>query len=156
MCLLIYLKRKKSPYSYFFDHNQFESVQTLFSREYSQFIGQSFECPLYTSISVGSTALPMILKISSLIKDKSLEWTSVGELPVTIPLLDSQRYHSIFVCPVTKEQATEMNPPMMMICGHVISKESLARLSKGSSNARFKCPYCPIDSTASQAVRVYF
>ena len=156
MCLLIYLKRKKSPYSYFFDQNQFESVQTLFSREYSQFIGQSFECPLYTSVSVGSTALPMILKISSLIKDKSLEWTSVGELPVTIPLLDSQRYHSIFVCPVTKEQGTELNPPMMMICGHVISKESLGRLSKGSTNTRFKCPYCPIDSTAAQAVRVYF
>ena len=156
MCCILFTKRKNNPYGHFFEPSQSESLQTLFSREYSQFIGQSFECPLYTSISVGSTALPMILKISSLIKDKSLEWTSVGELPVTIPLLDSQRYHSIFVCPVTKEQATDLNPPMLMVCGHVISKESLGRLSKGSPNARFKCPYCPIDSTTAQAVRVFF
>ncbi|KAJ3224625.1 hypothetical protein HK099_008170 [Clydaea vesicula] len=89
-----------------------------------------------------------IMKLS-----KGLEWSAAGELPVEIPLLNSQRYHSIFSCPVTKEQGSEENPPMMINCGHVVAKESLNRLSKGPS--KFKCPYCPIESTASQAMRGY-
>ena len=155
MCCLAYVKRQ-SPYKHFFDPQQWTTIQHQFSRAYSQLLGQALESPLYTSVSVGSTALPLIMKMHALIKTKSLEWTQQDELPVTIPILDSQRYHSVFVCPITKEQGTELNPPMMMWCGHVISKESLNRLSKGSMNARFKCPYCPADSTASQAVRVHF
>jgi hypothetical protein len=157
LCSIIYRKKiSKSPYAGLYDSYQAISIQTEFARQYSHFVGQSYECPLYSCVSVGSTALPMIMKISSLIKDKALEWSQAGELPVTIPLLDSQRYHSVFVCPVSKEQGSEANPPMLMVCGHVISKESLSRLSKGSVNTRFKCPYCPVDSTAAQAVRVYF
>lgn len=157
MCCILYIKKlNSSPYASFFTLDPWQSIQAQFSREFSLFVGESFESPLYTCVTVGSVALPMIMKVSSLMKDKALEWSQDGELPVTIPLLDSQRYHSVFVCPVTKEQGTEANPPMMMLCGHVISKESLARLSKGSLNSKFKCPYCPLDSTASQAVRVYF
>jgi hypothetical protein len=157
MCSVLFLKRLSScPYSHFFDDRIWESIQIQFSREYNHFLGESAESPLYTCVTIGSHALPMIMKMSSVMKDKALEWSQAGELPVTIPLLDSQRYHSIFICPITKEQGTEQNPPMMMVCGHVISKESLGRLSKGSMNSRFKCPYCPVDSTAAQAVRVYF
>jgi hypothetical protein len=157
MCCILYIKRLSScPYSSFFDNSIWQSIQIQFSRDYAHFLGDSVESPLYTCVFVGSTALPMIMKMSMLMKDKAVEWSQAGELPVTIPLLDSQRYHSVFICPVTKEQGTEQNPPMMMVCGHVISKESLSRLSKGSLNARFKCPYCPVDSTAAQAVRVYF
>lgn len=157
MCTIVYAKKLDNcPYSSFFTHQTWLAVQTLFAREYNRYLGQSFESPLYTSVTVGSTALPMIMKISSLMKDKALEWTQTGELPVTIPLLESQRYHSIFVCPVTKEQGNDANPPMLILCGHVISKETLTRLSKGSLNSRFKCPYCPGESTAAQAVRVYF
>jgi hypothetical protein len=50
---------------------------------------------------------------------------------VEIPLLKNQIYHSIFACPVSREQTTAANPPMMLPCGHVISRESLIRLSKG-------------------------
>jgi hypothetical protein len=48
-----------------------------------------------------------------------------------VPLPASRRYHSVFVCPVSKEQATETNPPKMLTCGHVIAQESLNRLLKG-------------------------
>lgn len=157
MCCILFAKRLlSSPYSHFADPYLASSLQTQFSREFSQLLGQSFESPLYTCVTVGSTALPMIMKLSTLMKDKSLEWSQSNELPVTLPLLETQRYHSTFVCPVTKEQGTEINPPMMMLCGHVLSKESLMRLAKGSMASRFKCPYCPVDSTASQAVRIYF
>lgn len=158
MCCILFAKRlDKSPYAHFADLQYLaSSLQIQFSREFSQLLGQSFESPLFTCVSVGTTALPMIMKLSTLMKDKSLEWTQANELPVTLPLLDSQKYHSIFVCPVSKELGTEANPPMMMVCGHVLSKESLTRLSKGSPSSRFKCPYCPVDSTAAQAVRIYF
>lgn len=158
MCCILFAKRlEKSPYAQFSDLQYLaSSLQIQFSREFSQFLGQSFESPLFTCASVGTTALPMIIKLSALMKDKSVEWTQQNELPVTLPLLDSQKYHSIFVCPVSKELGTEANPPMMMVCGHVLSKESLTRLSKGSPSSRFKCPYCPVDSTAAQAIRIYF
>ena len=41
---------------------------------------------------------------------------------------------------------------MLMPCGHVICKESLDRISKG---ARFKCPYCPSESSPQQARKVF-
>lgn len=47
-----------------------------------------------------------------------------------IPLPASRRYHSVFVCPVSKEQATESNPPKMLTCGHVIASESLNKMLK--------------------------
>ncbi|KAJ3323739.1 hypothetical protein HDV06_001469 [Boothiomyces sp. JEL0866] len=157
MCSILYHKRlPNSPYPQFADNHLWSDIQSQFSRDFCNVLGQSCESPLFTCVTVGSTALPMIMKISSLMKDKAVEWSQSGELPVTIPLLDKQKYHSVFVCPVTKEQGTETNPPMMMVCGHVISSESLTRLSKGSLNSRFKCPYCPVDSTAAQAVRVFF
>lgn len=49
---------------------------------------------------------------------------------IEIPLPSENRYHSIFACLVSKEQSTELNPPMMMTCGHVISKDSLQKLNK--------------------------
>jgi hypothetical protein len=51
---------------------------------------------------------------------------------IEIPLPPENRYHSVFACPVSKDQSTEQNPPMMMSCGHVVSKDSLQKLSKTS------------------------
>lgn len=73
-------------------------------------------------------------------------------LQVEIPLPPSYLFHSIFVCPVSKEQATDENPPMMMPCGHVIAEESLHRLSKSN---RFKCPYCPNESHPKDARKIF-
>lgn len=49
---------------------------------------------------------------------------------VEIPVPPESRYHSIFACPVSKEQATDVNPPMMLTCGHVLAKESVIKLAK--------------------------
>src|SRR6266404_6722836 len=51
-------------------------------------------------------------------------------MQIEIPLPAENRYHSVFACPVSKDQSTEQNPPMMMSCGHVVSKDSLHKLSK--------------------------
>lgn len=80
------------------------------------------------------------------------EW---DELPMEIPLPSDKRFHSVFVCPVSKEQATDTNPPLMLSCGHVINTESFQRLVKGGRRTA-KCPYCPIETAATVAQRLYF
>lgn len=108
-----------------------------------------------------SGALMKIMRVRQVMKMRGNEWSQADELPVRcesagyacaysltehslfilftptqrpqidIPLPSHLRFHSTFTCPVSKEQATEENPPMMMACGHVVCAESLARLGKG-------------------------
>ena len=68
---------------------------------------------------------------------------------IEIPLPPEYRFHSVFSCPVSKEQASEVNPPMMLGCGHVIAKESLAKLSKGG-----QCAAYTVAESADQQQRV--
>ncbi|KAI8807318.1 CTLH/CRA C-terminal to lish motif domain-containing protein [Cladochytrium replicatum] len=158
MCSFLYVRNlDKSPYADFLSPSALADLERKFTSEYCTLLGLPTESPLYASVTIGTAALPTIIKMSSIMKDKSgLEWTQAGELPVEIPLHPRYRFHSVFACPVSKEMATEENPPMMMECGHVICKESLNRLCKNNTATRFKCPYCPQESIASAAIRVYF
>ncbi len=111
--------------------------------------------PLSIGVEVGAGgALNKIIKVKAVMKERGNEWSQADELPIEIPLPTRLRFHSIFACPVSKEQGTEQNPPMMLACGHVLCLETLNRLAKG--NGRFKCPYCPTESHTHQAIRVYF
>ncbi|GLI78438.1 hypothetical protein PoHVEF18_006753 [Penicillium ochrochloron] len=142
-----------SPYSAIFNNTSaWDDVAQFFTREFCSLLGLSADSPLYIAATAGAIALPTLLKLQTIMKAKRTEWTSENELPVEIPLPPSYLFHSIFVCPVSKEQATDENPPMMMPCGHVIAEESLKRLSKGS---RFKCPYCPNESHMKDARKVF-
>lgn len=158
-----------SPYRSIFNNPwAWTDVANSFTREFCSLLGLSADSPLYIAATAGAIALPTLLKLQTIMKAKRTEWTTQHELPVSIPIkLDictakpstqveiplppSYLFHSIFVCPVSKEQATDDNPPMMMPCGHVIAQESLRRLGKGS---RFKCPYCPSESHPRDARKV--
>ncbi|KAF2246600.1 hypothetical protein BU26DRAFT_521053 [Trematosphaeria pertusa] len=143
----------ESPYgNYFSNDTAWEEVATSFTREFCSLLGLSADSPLYIAATAGAIALPHLLKLQSIMEKTRTEWTTQNELPVEIPLPPSYHFHSIFVCPVSKEQSTDQNPPMMMPCGHVIADESLQRLSKG---ARFKCPYCPSESHPRDAKKVF-
>ena len=56
---------------------------------------------------------------------------------VEIDLGQECRYHSIFACPILRQQSTETNPPVRLICGHVISKDALNKLANGNKYAPF-------------------
>ncbi|KAI9022913.1 RMD5-like protein A-like protein [Phycomyces nitens] len=131
-----------------------------FQHDFCSLLNMSAESPLYASVLVGTTALPVILKLYKIMSARKTGWSQQNELAVEIPLEEELRFHSVFACPVSKEQATDENPPMMMPCGHVICKESLARLSRssryGRNATRFKCPYCPSETSIDQAIEVYF
>ncbi|KAI9342045.1 CTLH/CRA C-terminal to lish motif domain-containing protein [Zopfochytrium polystomum] len=155
---LMFIRRlPTSPYKDLISPTLWSDAQHSFSRDFCLHLGLSSDSPLHVAITVGTSALPTIAKMSGILKDRAgLEWTTADELPVEIPLQEKERFHSVFACPVSKDLGTDDNPPMMMQCGHVICKESLSRLSKGNATAGFKCPYCPAQNTAQQAVRVYF
>ncbi|KAJ1512209.1 hypothetical protein HMI54_005655 [Coelomomyces lativittatus] len=148
---LLYLGRPLTPYSIPYT---WKKVESMFSRAFCSVLGFSPESPLFTVMMVGTTALPTIMRMAAIMKEKKNEWSAENELPVEIPLLPMHRFHSVFACPVSREQGSEKNPPMMMPCAHTICNESLKKLSRNGST-RFKCPYCPSESTASQALRVY-
>ncbi|EYE94504.1 ubiquitin-protein ligase RMD5 [Aspergillus ruber CBS 135680] len=144
---------QSSPYRNIFNNpTAWNDVSLSFTREFCSLMGLSADSPLYIATTAGAIALPTLLKLQTIMKAKRTEWTTQNELPVEIPLPPSYLFHSIFVCPVSKEQATDQNPPMMMPCGHVIAEESLKRLCKGS---RFKCPYCPNESHPREARKIF-
>ncbi|KAI2622546.1 CTLH/CRA C-terminal to lish motif domain-containing protein [Hypoxylon sp. NC1633] len=143
-CALVYASNMTtSPYVSIFDISRaFEEVAASFTREFCSLLGLSAESPLYVAATAGTLALPQLVKYTSKTRAKGTEWTTVNELAFETPLPRSMMYHSIFVCPVSKEQTTEDNPPMILPCGHVLARESLEKLVKGT---RYKCPYCPYE-----------
>merc|ERR1711936_834856 len=73
-------------------------------------------------------------------------WTAKDELPIEIDLGSDCRFHSVFACPILRQQITDHNPPMKLVCGHVISRDALAKLAQGH---KLKCPYCPLEQNPS-------
>ena len=157
-----------SPYrQYFYNDSAWDGLTMSFTREFCSLLGLSADSPVYIAATAGAIALPILHKLQLIMETKRTEWTTQNELPVRIdivvcvfglplkveiPLPPLYRFHAVFVCPVSKEQTTDENPPMMMPCGHVIAQESLQRLSKVS---RFKCPYCPGESHPRDATKVF-
>ncbi|KAH9826285.1 regulator of gluconeogenesis Rmd5 like protein [Teratosphaeria destructans] len=143
-----------SPYhNLFTTHSTYATVSQAFTREFCTLLALPAASPLYTATTAGTIALPVLAKLASILNKSRGQWTSVNELPVETPLPPGFSFHAVFVCPVSKEQATDANPPMMLPCGHVIAKESLEMHARGKS--RMKCPYCPGECRPSEARRVY-
>jgi len=150
--LAFWANLEDSPYSHVFNlDSAWDNICASFTKEFCSLLGLSPASPLYIACTAGSIALPILSKVKNIMKQKRTEWTTNDELPVEIPLPPELNFHRIFVCPVSKEQATHQNPPMMLQCGHLICKESLHNVSRGT---RFKCPYCPTESHARDAKRV--
>lgn len=145
-----------SPYASLFslssNSNTATAAAAAFTTEFCALLSLSSASPLFTAVTAGCIALPTMQKLSQIQALRRTTWTTAAELPVEVPLPSALHFHSIFVCPVSKEQSTDKNPPMMMPCGHVVAKESLDRLSRG---VRFKCPYCPLESHPKDAKMVY-
>ncbi|RKF78971.1 LisH domain-containing protein C29A3.03c [Golovinomyces cichoracearum] len=143
---------KQSPYHRLLSsESAWEKINHSFVRDFCSLLGLSPTSPLHIACTAGAIALPTLLKFADIVREKKTEWTTQSELPVEIPLPRSMFFHAIFVCPVSKEQTTENNPPMVMPCGHVLAKESLQRISKAG---RCKCPYCPSEGLMRDAKEI--
>ncbi|KAH8833799.1 CTLH/CRA C-terminal to lish motif domain-containing protein [Flagelloscypha sp. PMI_526] len=132
-----------------------EDLQPLFAKVYCASLGLGRQVPLQVVSEIGGGgALSRIEKGKKVLRDSKSDWSRREELPIEIQLRPENRYHSIFSCPVSKEQSTVHNPPKILPCGHVISSDSLKNLSK--TGGRAKCPYCPTEFQAVQAFQLYF
>ncbi len=73
----------QSPYRRIF-HNEdaWENLATSFTREFCSLLGLSAESPLYIAATAGAIALPTLVKLQTIMKEKRMEWTTQHELPV--------------------------------------------------------------------------
>ncbi|XP_042460284.1 protein RMD5 homolog [Zingiber officinale] len=154
-CLVWSGKLHKSPYADLLSPNHWEKLADEFMQQFCSCLGQSYQSPLSIAIAAGIHGLPTLLKLESVMAVKKQEWQAMKQLPVPIDLSKDFQFHSIFVCPVLREQGSDENPPMLMPCGHVLSKQSIVKLSK-SSTRPFKCPYCPLEASVAQCRQLHF
>ena len=75
----------QSPYRRIF-HNEdaWEDLANSFTREFCSLLGLSADSPLYIAATAGAIALPTLLKLQTIMKEKRTEWTTQHELPVRI------------------------------------------------------------------------
>lgn len=115
------------------------------------------ESGFYLTTLSGMIALPQILKAEKILKGKK-EIINQKELPYEIHLSNHLKFHSLFICPVTKEISTPENPPMLLSCGHVVSQNALEKMQKGNSTInrdQIKCPTCPNIQNIKDAQNIY-
>eukprot|EP00890_Picochlorum_soloecismus_P006633 jgi/Picsp_1/795/NSC_04284-R1_protein len=135
-----------------------EQVKSEFRRQFCYALGQPQDSPLLISVAAGAAVLPTLLKyaeVAAKTKSATQLTPDLKELPVELPLPDEFVYHSIFVCPVSKERSTKNDPPMLLPCGHCLNKSSISIIAK-SANRKFKCPYCPEESTLADCQQLHF
>ncbi|KAL4179979.1 hypothetical protein AMTRI_Chr13g122870 [Amborella trichopoda] len=154
-CLLWAGRLDASPYAELLSPSQWELLENEVARECCGALGQSCESPLHVAIGAGVQGLPTLLKLANVMAAKRQEWGAMKQLPIAVELGKEYQFHSVFVCPVSREQGSEENPPMIMPCGHVLCRGSIMKLSK-SSNRAFKCPYCPMEATVLQCRQLHF
>lgn len=85
MCAFLYVDTLfQSPYGKPFMNPEktWEDVAGSFTTEFCSLLGLSAESPLYIAATAGAIALPTLLKMTSIMKEKKTEWNSQNELPV--------------------------------------------------------------------------
>ncbi|XP_076958052.1 protein RMD5 homolog [Bidens hawaiensis] len=149
-------KLESSPYTELLSPAHWDKLAQELAQQFCNLVGESIQSPLSVTIAAGVQGLPTLLKLMNVMSGKKQEWQLMKQLPVPIDLDQDFQFHSIFVCPVSREQASEENPPMLMSCGHVLCKQSITKLSKNNSTRPFKCPYCPTEVQVGQCRKLCF
>ncbi|KAK2572974.1 E3 ubiquitin-protein ligase RMND5A [Acropora cervicornis] len=157
MACLLYSQTglENSPYASLLDPIHWVDICDVFARDACGLLGLSLESPLQVCVTAGCIALPSLLQIRQVMQQQQVSgvWTSKDELPMEVDLGPQYRYHSLFACPILREQCSDTNPPVRLSCGHVISKDALTKLTHGN---KVKCPYCPLEMTPNDAREINF
>lgn len=149
-------KLEKSPYVELVSPSNWDKVTKELTKQYYNLLDQPSNSLLPVVLSAGFESLPTLLKLVHVMGLKKQEWQVVKELPVPLELGNEFQFHSVFVCPVNRDQSSKENPPMMLPCRHVLCKQSIMKLGKNCNTRRFKCPFCPAQTSASACRELYF
>jgi len=109
---------------------------------------------LFLTITAGTLALPYFIKYSD-VKETNTHWDVNDRTNINIEIGKPFKFHSIFVCPVSKDIAQPDNPPCLLKCGHVISSHSLKKMT-ANGRIRFKCPICPKEQKKDEVKPIFF
>lgn len=144
---------ERSPYASLLEPARWTEACDAFTRDACARLGLSVESPLAVCLEAGSRALPALLNIKQVMVQRQVAgvWSSRDELPIEIRL--GRQFHSVFACPILRQQSSDANPPMRLVCGHVISRDALHKLASGS---KLKCPYCPVEQNPADARLIHF
>ncbi|XP_003739539.1 E3 ubiquitin-protein transferase RMND5A isoform X2 [Galendromus occidentalis] len=157
MGCLLYINNgglQQSPYARFLDNSLWTDIYQVFARDACALLGLSVESPLTVCVNAGCTALPSLLSIKQVMQQRQVNmWCTMDELPIEIHLGRKCQFHSIFACPILRQQSSDHNPPMRLVCGHVISRDALHKLA---NSTKLKCPYCPIEQNPNDAREIHF
>ena len=75
----------ESPYRRIFNNDSaWDDLAASFTREFCSMLELSAESPLYIAATAGAIALPTLLKLQTIMKEKRTEWTTQHELPVRV------------------------------------------------------------------------
>ncbi|CAN8298881.1 unnamed protein product [Cochlearia groenlandica] len=149
-------KLDKSPYAEMVSSFDWDKTTKELTKEYYHLLGQPYDSLLKVVLTAGFESLPTLLKLIQVMEVKIKEWEEMKKLPVSVELGNEFQFHSVFVCPVSRDESNEENPPMMMPCQHVLCKESIMRLSKNSGSYSLKCPYCHVQTSLAACRQLYF
>ncbi|MEE6479915.1 hypothetical protein FKM82_012410 [Ascaphus truei] len=132
---LVYLRHGivNSPYSHLLEMEQWADISEQFTHDACSLLGLSVESPLSVGFASGCIALPVLMNIKAVIEQRQCTgvWSHKDELPIEIDLGKKCGYHSVFACPILRQQTSDSNPPIKLVCGHVISRDALNKLING-------------------------
>eukprot|EP00795_Rhopilema_esculentum_P011871 gene11871-2421_t len=108
---------ENSPYSDLLDPVNWLEINDILARDACTLLGLSISSPLEVSVTTGCIALPTLLQIKQVMRQRQCTgvWSSKEELPVEIELENDYRFHSIFACPILRQQCGRTNPPMRLV-----------------------------------------
>ena len=82
-------------------------------------MGFTEDSPLAVTVDCGTAALPTLVKMNAILTAKGQSWQRLEQLPLEVDLPQRFAFHSVFACPVARDQSSPDNPPMILPCGCV-------------------------------------
>ena len=138
----------QSPYSHIYSESEWNLLIFKAISYYCEYLKLPSSSTLSKIMEVSITALNKLNSID--VKDFT------NELPCEIELDHKFIYHSIFYCPIAKEICINDNIPILLGCGHMISKNAFDKIIKNLiPRSTPKCPTCMQEITNSTNVSLY-